>query len=42
MKNTNDLIQITDLKDMLNKTGLEYGKRPAYKIRIIKYLHINK
>lgn len=26
--------QITDLKDMLNKTKTMYGNRPAYKIRI--------
>ncbi len=31
MKN---VIEITDLKDMLKKTGIEYGERPAYKIRI--------
>ncbi len=31
MKN---MIEITDLKDMLKKTGIEYGERPAYKIRI--------
>lgn len=27
-------IKITDLKDMLKKTGEEYGERPAYKIRV--------
>ena len=26
-------IEITDLKDMLNKTGKMYGDKPAYKIR---------
>lgn len=30
----NKCIEITDLKDMLEKTGREYGERPAYKIRI--------
>lgn len=30
----NKCIEITDLKDMLEKTGIEYGERPAYKIRI--------
>lgn len=30
----NKCIEITDLKDMLKKTGIEYGERPAYKIRI--------
>lgn len=30
----NKCIEITDLKDMLKKTGKEYGERPAYKIRI--------
>ena len=29
-----DYIEITDLKDMLNKTKKLYGERPAYKIRI--------
>ena len=29
-----DYIQITDLKDMLNKTRKLYGEKPAYKIRI--------
>ena len=28
-----EIIQITDLKDMLNKTGKLYGDRPAYKIK---------
>lgn len=28
-----ELIEITDLKDMLKKTGKIYGDRPAYKIR---------
>ncbi len=28
-----ELINITDLKDMLKKTGELYGDRPAYKIR---------
>ncbi len=27
-------IEITDLKDMLKKTGEQYGERPAYKIRL--------
>ncbi len=30
----NKCIEITDLKDMLKKTGEQYGERPAYKIRI--------
>lgn len=30
----NKCIEITDLKDMLKKTGKEYGERPAYKIRV--------
>ncbi len=30
----NKCIEITDLKDMLKKTGELYGDRPAYKIRI--------
>ncbi len=30
----NKCIEITDLKDMLKKTGEKYGDRPAYKIRI--------
>ena len=29
----NEIIEITDLKDMLNKTKKIYGNRPAYKIR---------
>ena len=29
-----DYLEITDLKDMLNKTRNLYGERPAYKIRI--------
>lgn len=29
-----DYLEITDLKDMLNKTRELYGERPAYKIRI--------
>ena len=32
----NKCIEITDLKDMLKKTGIEYGERPAYKIRIVE------
>ncbi len=35
MKKAND-DRITDLKDMLKKTGLEYGNKPAFKIRIDK------
>ena len=31
-----ETIEITDLKDMLNKTSKMYGKKPAYKIRISK------
>ena len=31
-----DYLKITDLKDMLEKTGKLYAKRPAYKIRIEK------
>lgn len=27
-------LQITDLKDMINKTNKLYGERPAYKIKI--------
>ena len=39
-----DVLQITDLKDMLNKTGELYGSRPGYKIKIedgkyITYTH---
>lgn len=30
----NKCMEITDLKDMLKKTGREYGERPAYKIRV--------
>lgn len=30
----NKCIEITDLKDMLKKTGELYGERPAYKIRV--------
>ena len=33
MKELNQGIEITDLKDMLKKTGEAYGDRPAYKIR---------
>lgn len=33
MKNLNDYIEITDLKDMLKKTGEIYENKPAYKIR---------
>ena len=29
-----NIIQITDLKDMLNKTGEVYGDRPGYKIKV--------
>ena len=29
-----NVLQITDLKDMLNKTGELYGNRPGYKIKI--------
>lgn len=29
-----NIIQITDLKDMLNKTGEAYGNRPGYKVKI--------
>lgn len=29
-----NIIQITDLKDMLNKTGEIYGDRPGYKIKV--------
>lgn len=29
-----DYLEITDIKDMLNKTKALYGERPAYKIRI--------
>ena len=29
-----DILEITDLKDMLNKTKKLYGERPAYKIRV--------
>ena len=29
-----DYLEITDLKDMLNKTRKLYGERPAYKIKI--------
>ena len=29
----NKKIEITDLKDMLNKTKKAYGSRPAYKLR---------
>ena len=29
-----NIIQITDLKDMLNKTGKIYGNRPGYKIKV--------
>jgi len=29
-----EIVQITDLKDMLKKTNKLYGERPAYKIRI--------
>lgn len=33
MKVFNEYIEITDLKDMLKKTGKIYGDKPAYKIR---------
>ena len=33
MRILNECIEITDLKDMLKKTGSVYGDRPAYKIR---------
>ena len=29
-----DILEVTDLKDMLNKTGKLYGDRPGYKIKI--------
>ena len=29
-----DYLEIKDLKDMLNKTGKLYAKRPAYKIKL--------
>ena len=29
-----DYLEIKDLKDMLNKTGKLYAKRPAYKIKV--------
>lgn len=29
-----DYLKINDLKDMLNKTGILYADRPAYKIKI--------
>ena len=34
MTNLKKCIEITDLKDMLKKTGEEYGNKPAYKIRV--------
>ena len=34
MKMSKDCIEITDLKDMLKKTGELYADRPAFKIRI--------
>ena len=33
MTNLKQCIEVTDLKDMLKKTGEIYGNRPAYKIR---------
>ena len=27
-----DILEVTDLKDMLDKTGKLYGERPGYKI----------
>lgn len=32
-KHIHDIIQISDLKDMLKKSGEIYGDRPAYKFR---------
>lgn len=29
-----NIIEITDLKDMLNKTKNIYGEKPAYKIKL--------
>ena len=34
MTNLKRCIEITDLKDMLKKTGEIYGNKPAYKLRI--------
>ena len=31
-----EIIQVTDLKDMLNKTRELYGDKPGYKIKIEK------
>ncbi len=31
-----EILEITDLKDMLNKTGALYGERPGYKIKLGK------
>ena len=28
-----EVLKVTDLKDMLNKTGELYGDRPGYKIK---------
>ena len=33
----NKCIEITDLKDMLKKTGEKYGDRPAYRIKENEY-----
>ena len=30
----NNILEITDLKDMLNKTKKSYSEKPAYKIKI--------
>ena len=29
-----EILEVRDLKDMLNKTGKLYGERPGYKIKI--------
>ena len=43
MINKNNIIEINNLKDMLEKTGNLYGEREAYKLRIDKdkYKQIN-
>ena len=32
-KKSHKIVEITDLKDMLNKSGKMYGNRPAYKLK---------
>ena len=30
-----NILKVTDLKDMLNKTRELYGERPGYKMRVV-------